>query len=79
MDCSLPGSSSVGFSRQEYWSGLLFPPPQYLPDPGIEPVSPELTGEFSTLNYLGISCNSIVVLKSLFKVHNVTISCTDTF
>ena len=31
---------SVEFPRQEYWSGLPFPPPGYLPDPGIEPVSP---------------------------------------
>ena len=31
---------SVGFPRQEYWSGLSFPPPGDLPDPGIEPVSP---------------------------------------
>ena len=31
---------SMGFSRQEYWSGLLWPPPGYLPDPGIEPESP---------------------------------------
>ena len=31
------------FSQQEYWSGLLFPPPGYLlPDPGIKPVSPAL-------------------------------------
>ena len=30
---------SMGFSRQEYWSGLLGPPPGDLPDPGIEPVS----------------------------------------
>ena len=29
----------VEFSRQEYWSGLPFPPPGYLPDPGIEPAS----------------------------------------
>ena len=28
---------STGFSRQEYWSGLPFPSPGYLPDPGIEP------------------------------------------
>ena len=35
MDCSPPGSSSMGFSRQEYWSGLLCPPPGDLPDPGI--------------------------------------------
>ena len=31
---------SMGFSRQEYWSGLPGPPPGDLPDPGIEPVSP---------------------------------------
>ena len=31
---------SMGFSRQEYWSGLLCPPPGDLPDPGIEPTSP---------------------------------------
>ena len=29
----------VGFSKQEYWSGLLFPSPGNLPDPGIEPGS----------------------------------------
>jgi len=32
----------MGFSRQEYWSGLSFPSPGYLPDPGIEPGSPAL-------------------------------------
>ena len=31
---------SMGFPRQEYWSGLSFPSPGYLPDPGIEPGSP---------------------------------------
>ena len=31
---------SMGFSRQEYWSGLPFPAPGDLPNPGIEPVSP---------------------------------------
>ena len=31
---------SMGFSRQEYWSGLPFPSPGDLPDPGIEPMSP---------------------------------------
>ena len=42
---------SVGFSSQEYWSGLLFPPPGDLPDPGLEPVSlvsPALAGRFFT-------------------------------
>ena len=33
---------SMGFSRQEYWSGLPFPSPGDLPDPGIEPKSPAL-------------------------------------
>ena len=32
----------MGFSRQEYWSGLSFPTPGDLPDPGIEPRSPAL-------------------------------------
>ena len=31
---------SMGFSRQEYWSGLPCPPPGDLPDPGIKPISP---------------------------------------
>ena len=30
----------MGFPRQEYWSGLLCPPPGVLPNPGIEPASP---------------------------------------
>ena len=39
MDCSPPGSLSVQFSRQEYWSGLPFPSPGNLPNPGIKPGS----------------------------------------
>ena len=35
---------SMGFSRQEYWSGLPFPSAGDLPDPGIEPRSPALAG-----------------------------------
>ena len=38
-------SLSVGFSRQEYWSGLLFPSPGDLPNPGIEPGSPALQAD----------------------------------
>ena len=46
MDCSLPGSSvHGGFSRQEYWSGLPFPPPGDLPNPGIKPGSPALQAD----------------------------------
>ena len=35
---------SMGFSRQEYWSGLLFPSPKNLPNPGIKLASPALAG-----------------------------------
>ena len=36
------------FSRQEYWSGLLFPSPGDLPNPGIEPISPTLQADALT-------------------------------
>ena len=38
-------SPSIGFSRQEYWSGLPFPSPTDLPDPGIEPRSSVLRAD----------------------------------
>ena len=41
-------SPSMGFSRQEYWSGLPFPSPGDLPDPGIEPRSPALEADALT-------------------------------
>ena len=37
---------SMGFSRQEYWSGLPFPSPGDLPNPGIKPGSPALQADF---------------------------------
>ena len=40
VPCQVP--LSMGFSRQEYWNGLPFPSPGYLPDLGIEPRSPAL-------------------------------------
>ena len=39
------GLQSMGFSRQEYWSGLPFPSPGDLPNPGIEPGSPALQAD----------------------------------
>ena len=36
---------SMGFSRQEFWSGLPFPSPGDLPDPGIKPMSPALQAD----------------------------------
>ena len=47
---------SMGFSRQEYWSGLPFPSPEDLPNPGTEPkssASPALAGRFFTTAPLG--------------------------
>ena len=44
---------SMGFSRQQYWSGLPFPSPGDLPDPGIEPGSPALQADALTSEPLG--------------------------
>ena len=41
-------SLSMGFPRQEFWSGLPFPSPGDLPDLGIKPASPALAGGFFT-------------------------------
>ena len=40
---------SMGFPRQEYWSGLPFPSPGHLPDPGIKAMSFALSGGFFTI------------------------------
>ena len=48
MDCSLPGFSVHGilqFSRQEYWSGLPYPPSGDLPNPGSKQRSPTLQAD----------------------------------
>jgi len=53
---------SVGFSRQEYWSGLPWPPAGYLPNPGIELetlISPALAGGFFTTSTTYIIPNTI--------------------
>ena len=51
---------SMGFSRQEYWSGLLFPSPGDLPNPGIKPTSP--AGEF----FATAPCGKLML--GLFKI-----------
>ena len=43
VDCQAP--LSMGFSREEYWSGLPFPSPEDLPNPRIEPGSPALQAD----------------------------------
>ena len=67
---------SMGFSRQEYWSGLPCPPPGDLPDPGIEltsPVSPALAGQFFTTVPPGklvvmYNCDVIVSTGAVYTV-----------
>ena len=48
-----PTPLSMGFSRQEYWSALPFPPPGDIPDSGIEPASPALQADVLPLSHLG--------------------------
>ena len=59
---------SMEFSNQEYWSGLPFPTPRGLLDPGIKPTSPALAGRFFTTHHLGnhmFVCASSVISDSL--------------
>ena len=61
-DCQ--GPLSVGFSRQEYWSGLPCTPPGDLPDPGIEPGSRALQADSSPLSHQGSPVRCCSSLKS---------------
>ena len=54
---------SVGFPRQEYWSGLPFPPPGHLPSPGIELMSSALAGGFFTLEPPGKPCGHVTTTQ----------------
>jgi len=60
----------VGFSRQEYWSGLPFPSPGDLPDPEIKPAYPALSGRFFSTElpgkpafYIGVGYPDLYVLS----------------
>ena len=57
----------MGFSRQEYWSGLPFPSAGDLLDPGIEPRSPTLQADALTSEPLG-KRNARVVVKNVILV-----------
>ena len=62
---------STGFPRQEYWSGLPFPSPGDLSDPGMEPMSPALAGKFFTSESPGKPLVIILVsrLVCLQQIH----------
>ena len=67
---------SIGFPRQEYWNGLLFPFPSDLSDPEIEPVSPALRVDFFTAEPPGKSvrsCNTQSVLLALTSQYLIEI------
>ena len=58
---------STGFSRQEYWSGLPFPPPGGLSEPGIKPASPALQ-KFNTNDETNVSLFGSFYSHSRFEV-----------
>ena len=58
---------SMGFPRQEYWSGLPFPSPGDLPNPGIEPGSPALWADSLLCESLGSLSLPITMINSKLK------------
>ena len=56
---------SMGFSREEYWSGYLFHSPGALPDPGIDPKSPALQADPLPFEPPGKLRGTLVILKQL--------------
>ena len=59
---------SIGFSRQEYWSGLPFPSPGDLPDLGIEPGSPALQADALTSKPPGKSKIDLYIFLSAVRM-----------
>ena len=69
---------SMGFSRQQYWSGLPCPPPEDLPDPGIKPtslMSPALVGELvtprATREVHFILCGNSICYTIIYSLHPI--------
>ena len=56
------------FSRQEYWSGLPFPSPEDLPDPGMETTSPSLEADSSLSELPGVQS---VYYRNVSKLRNI--------
>ena len=68
---------SMGFSRQEYWSGLPFPSPGDLPNPGIKPRSPALQADALTSEPPGKLKNIITEIKSTLEGINSRLDDTE--
>ena len=68
---------SIGFSRHEYWSGLPFPSPGDLPDPGIKPRSPALQADPLPSEPPVLSLGSVQLFMTPWTVaHQVSMSFT---
>jgi len=69
------------FYRQEYWSGLPFPPPRNLSNPGIKPASPVLAGRFFTTEPPGNFLLHIAFLcmNANFSIFNRCLGCSQVF
>ena len=57
----------MGFSRQEYWSGLPLPSPGDLPDPGIEPESSAVLADSLPLSHLGLEQSHTIICMTYGK------------
>ena len=69
---------STRLTRQEYWSGLPFPPPGDLPNPGIEPASPALRADSLPPNHFGSHHWTVqVIYKTLSSSQNVLLDKAD--
>ena len=66
---------SMGFSWQEYWSGLPFPSPGYLPDPGIEPGSPAFQADTLTSEPSGKPTSSRTNTQKICPFHYRGLEC----
>ena len=61
----------MGFSRQKYWSGLPFPSPEDLPNPGIEPGSPALQADALSSEPPGIPVEGVCKIKFMSATHSL--------
>ena len=69
MDRGLPSSyMSMGFSRQEQWSGLPYPPPGNFPNPVVKSTSPALASRFFTTSttWEAHTCYDCLIMMSIF-------------
>ena len=66
---------SMGFPRQEFWTGLPFPSLRDLPDPGVEfmapAASPALQADFSLLNYRETQLGCAIKINQAWTIRNL--------